>query len=41
MKQSDLGEYEDNARKKQNIQYARQKHKLPFKPSHMDGNTNF
>jgi hypothetical protein len=37
VKQSDLGEYEKNAREKQNIQYTRQKHQLPIKPSHMDG----
>jgi hypothetical protein len=37
VKQSDLGEYEKNAREKQNIQYTRQKHQLPLKPSHMDG----
>jgi hypothetical protein len=41
VKQSDLGEYEENAREKQNIQYTRQKHQLPLKPSHMDANTNF
>jgi hypothetical protein len=41
VKQSDLGEYEENAREKQNTQYTRQKHQLPLKPSHMDGNTNF
>jgi hypothetical protein len=37
MKQSDLGEYEENVREKQNIQYTRQKHQLPLKSSHMDG----
>jgi hypothetical protein len=37
VKHSDLGEYEENAREKQNIQYTRQKHQLPLKPSHMDG----
>jgi hypothetical protein len=36
VKQSDLGEYEENTREKQNIQYTSQKHQLPFKPSHMD-----
>jgi hypothetical protein len=41
VKQSDLGEYEENAREKQNIQYTRQKHQLPLKPSHMDANTKF
>jgi hypothetical protein len=37
VKQGDLGEYEENAREKQNIQYTGQKHKLPLKPSYMDG----
>jgi hypothetical protein len=37
VKQGDLGEYEENAREKKNIQYTRQKHQLPLKPSHMDG----
>jgi hypothetical protein len=37
VKQRDFGEYEENVREKKNIQYTRQKHKLPFKPSHMDG----
>jgi hypothetical protein len=37
VKQSDLGEYEENERKKQNIQYTSQKHQVPLKPSHMDG----
>jgi hypothetical protein len=37
VKQSDLGEYEENAREKQNIQYTRQKHQQPLKASHMDG----
>jgi hypothetical protein len=36
VKQSDLGEYEENAREKQNTQYTRQKHQLPLKPSYMD-----
>jgi hypothetical protein len=45
VKQRDLGEYGENARGKQNIQYTRKaqtppqtkpNHKLPFKPSHMD-----
>jgi hypothetical protein len=35
VKQDNLGEFEENAREKQNIQYTRQKHKL-LKPSHMD-----
>jgi hypothetical protein len=29
VKQNDLGEYEENTREKQNIQYIRQKHQLP------------
>jgi hypothetical protein len=29
VKQHDLGEYEENTREKQNIQYTRQKHQLP------------
>jgi hypothetical protein len=41
VKQHDLGEYEENAREKQNIQYTRQKHQLPLKPSHMDGKHQF
>jgi hypothetical protein len=41
MKQSDLGEYEENAREKQNTQYTRQKHQLPLKPSHIDGKHQF
>jgi hypothetical protein len=41
VKQSDLSEYEENAREKQNIQYTRQKHQLPLKPSHMDGKHQF
>jgi hypothetical protein len=41
VKQSDLGEYEENAREKQNTQYTRQKHQLPLKPSHMDGKHQF
>jgi hypothetical protein len=41
VKQSDLGEYEENAREKQNIHYTRQKHQLPLKPSHMDGKHQF
>jgi hypothetical protein len=35
VKQSDLGEYEKNAREKQNIQVYMIKHQLPLKPSHM------
>jgi hypothetical protein len=41
VKQSDLGEYEENARENHNIQYTRQKHQLPLKPSHMDGKHQF
>jgi hypothetical protein len=41
VKQSDLGEYEENTREKQNIQYTRQKHQLPLKSSHMDGKHQF
>jgi hypothetical protein len=32
VKQDDLGEYEENVREKQDIQYTRQKHQLPLKP---------
>jgi hypothetical protein len=41
VKQSDLGEYVENAREKQNIQYTSQKHQLPLKPSHIDGKHQF
>jgi hypothetical protein len=41
VKQNDLGEYEENARQKQNIQYTSQKHQLPLKLSHMDGKHQF
>jgi hypothetical protein len=41
VKQSGLGEYEENTREKQNIHYTRQKHQLPLKPSHMDGKYQF
>jgi hypothetical protein len=41
VKQSDLGEYEANAREKQNIQVYKVKHQLPLKPSHMDGKHQF
>jgi hypothetical protein len=41
VKQDDLGEYEESAREKQNIQYTRQKHQLPLKPSHTDGKHQF
>jgi hypothetical protein len=39
--QSDLGEYEENAKEKQNIQIYKIKHQLPLKPSHMDGKHQF
>jgi hypothetical protein len=41
VKQRDLSEYEENTEQKQNIQYTRQKHQLPLKPSHMDGKHQF
>jgi hypothetical protein len=41
VRRDDLGEYKENARETQNIQYTWQKHQLPLKPSHMDENTNF
>jgi hypothetical protein len=41
VKQSDLGEYEENAREKQIIQVYKIKHQLPLKPSHMDGKHQF
>jgi hypothetical protein len=41
VKQDDLGEYEENAREKQNIQSTRQKHQLPLKPSYMDDEHQF
>jgi hypothetical protein len=37
VKQGDLGNYEENAREKHNIQHTRQKHQLSHKPSHMSG----
>jgi hypothetical protein len=37
VKQGNLGEYEENVREKQNIQYTKQKHQLPLKLSHKDG----
>jgi hypothetical protein len=40
VKQSDLGEYEENVREKQNIQYTRQNHH-PLKQSHTDGKHQF
>jgi hypothetical protein len=41
VKQGDLGEYEENAREKQNIKYTRQKHQLLLKPSHTDDKHQF
>jgi hypothetical protein len=41
VKQDDLGEYEENAREMQNIQYTKQKHQFPLKPSHMDDKHQF
>jgi hypothetical protein len=41
VKQSDLGEYEENAREKQNIKIYKIKHQLPLKPNHMDGKHQF
>jgi hypothetical protein len=41
VKQSDIAEYKENAREKQNMQYTRKKHKLPLKPSHTDGKHQF
>jgi hypothetical protein len=36
VKQCDLGEYEENAREKQNTNIQGKKHQLPLKPSHTD-----
>jgi hypothetical protein len=43
VKQSDLDEYEENVREKQNIQYTiyKIKHKLHLKPNHKDGKHHF
>jgi hypothetical protein len=41
MKQSDLCDYEENAREKHNIQYTSQKHQLPLKSRNMDGKHQF
>jgi hypothetical protein len=41
VKQSGLGEYEENAREKQNIQIYTIRHQLPLKPSHTDGKDQF
>jgi hypothetical protein len=37
VKQSDFGEYEENAKEKQKIQIYKIKHQLPLKPSHTNG----
>jgi hypothetical protein len=39
--QSDLGEYEENAKEKQNLQIYKIKHQLPLKLSHTDGKHQF
>jgi hypothetical protein len=41
MKQSDLGEYEENAREKQKIHIYKINHQLPIKPTHKDGKHQF
>jgi hypothetical protein len=41
MNQSDLGEYEENTREKQNIQIYKINHQLPLKPSHKGGKHQF
>jgi hypothetical protein len=41
VKQSDLGEYEENARENQKIQIYNIKHILPLKPSYKDGKHQF
>jgi hypothetical protein len=41
VKQSDLGEYDKNAREKKNIQVYKVKHQLLLKPGHMDGKHQF
>jgi hypothetical protein len=41
VKHSDLGEYEENAREKQNIQIYKIKHQLPLKSSYNDGKHQF
>jgi hypothetical protein len=41
VKQSDIREYEENARVKQKIQIYKIKHQLPLKPSHKDGEHQF
>jgi hypothetical protein len=41
VKQSDLDEYEENARERQNVQIYKTKHQLLLKPSHTDGKHQF
>jgi hypothetical protein len=41
VKKTDLGEYVENPREKQNIQIYKIKHQLPLKPSHKDGKHEF
>jgi hypothetical protein len=41
VKQSDLGEYKENAREKQDIQIYKIEHKFPVKPSHRDDRHQF
>jgi hypothetical protein len=41
VKQSDLGEYEENAREKPKYIIYRVEHQLPLKPSHMKGKLQF
>jgi hypothetical protein len=41
VKQSDLGEYEENGRENQNIQIYKIKHQLSLKTSHKDGKQQF
>jgi hypothetical protein len=41
VKQNDLGEFEENARGKQNIRVYKLKHQLPLKPSHTDDKHQF
>jgi hypothetical protein len=41
VKQSDLGEYEENEREKQEIQIHMIKHQLPLKPSDKDDKYQF
>jgi hypothetical protein len=41
VKQSDLGEYKENAREKKKIQIYKIKHQLSLKLSHKDGKHHF